>query len=198
METNSPARVPAGEGLAQAPAEHGSDADRSMAILRERALKLARKSTEEDRGEQTVELIEFVLGQERYALEVRYVREVYPLKDMTPIPCTPSFVLGMINVRGNVVSVMDVKEFFDLPRGELTDMSRVLILKNQFMEVGVLADQVLGERKIPVSEVNTGSAAVGRIRDNYVKGITRERLIVLDGENLLSDKGIVVHQEIAD
>jgi len=194
--------VPAGAPPASADVpETGSlqwSAEQKAKVLRERALKLARKTEEVGYEKETLKLIEFMLAHERYAVEVQYVREVYPLKDLTPVPCTPSFVLGIINVRGQVVSVMDLKDLLDLPKKEITDLFRVLIIQNQDMELGILADEVLGEQRISVDEIHSGLAVAGRIRADYVKGVTKDRLIVLDADKLLSDPTVIVHHEVGD
>jgi purine-binding chemotaxis protein CheW len=167
-------------------------------ILKERALKLAQKADEDRAAGESLDVIEFMLAHERYAIEVQFVREVYPLQDLTPVPCTPSFILGILNVRGKVISVTDVREFFDLPKKEITDMFRVLIVDNHSMELGVLADEIVGESKIPLTEIHSGMVNMGKLRADFVRGVTQDRLIVLDADKLLSDKTIVVHQEVGE
>ncbi len=167
-------------------------------ILRERARKLALRPVDTASEEDALNVIEFRLAHERYAVEVNYVREVYPLKDLTPVPCTPSFILGIMNVRGQVISVTDAREFFDLPKKEINDLFRVLILQSRDMELGVLADEVVGETKIPLSAIQGEMPSMGRIKEEYVRGVTKERLIVLNADKLLSDSTIVVHQEVGE
>jgi purine-binding chemotaxis protein CheW len=167
-------------------------------ILKERALKLARKPDSEDGEEETFELIQFMLAHEHYAIEMSYVREVYPLKDMTPVPCTPSFVLGIISLRGQVISVVDIKEFFDLPKTEINNDFRVIIVKNDDMEFGILADSVVGETKIPINRIQQDMPSLKGIRSHYVKGVTRERLILMNIDKLLSDESIIVHEEVGN
>ncbi|MFH0825662.1 MAG: chemotaxis protein CheW, partial [Pseudomonadota bacterium] len=123
------------EGLRPTGREEGDNqAARSLSreeknlILRERAKRIAQRPETEEGEAETIELIEFTLAHEHYAVEVGYVREVYPLRDMIPVPCTPSFIMGIINVRGQVVSVTDIRGFFDLPRKETGDGFRVLIM----------------------------------------------------------------------
>lgn len=167
-------------------------------ILKERARKLAMTPVDDAGEEDALNVIEFKLAHERYAVEVEYVREVYPLKDLTPVPCTPSFVLGIMNVRGQVISVADAREFFDLPKKEINDLFRVLIVQNRDMEMGILADEVIGETKISLSAIQGEMPSMGRIKEEYVRGVTKERLIILNADSLLSDPSIVVHQEIGD
>lgn len=173
-------------------------ADEKKRILRERALKLARKPEAEEAKGALLEVIEFGLADERYAIEVEFVREVCVLKDLTPVPCTPAFILGIINVRGQVISVTDVRDFFDLPKKEMTESTRVLILTNRTMELGILAESVVGQRKIPIEGIQSNMPALTGIREHYIKGVTSDRLVIISGDNLLSDDNIVVHQEVGD
>jgi purine-binding chemotaxis protein CheW len=195
-----PAPFSSGEDTALAPVSGISalSAEEKKRILRERAIKLARPPEQDDRSQQFLEVIEILLAHERYAVEVAYVREVYPLKDLTTVPCTPSFVLGIINVRGQIVSVTDVKQFFGLPKKEVTDQSKVLILQNHKMELGILADAVIGERKIPLSDIQSDMPSFIGVREQYVRGVTKDRLVVMNVDKFLCDDGIVVHQEVGD
>ncbi|MBI2998359.1 MAG: chemotaxis protein CheW, partial [Deltaproteobacteria bacterium] len=103
-----------------------------------------------------MEIVEFFLASEKYGVESSYVREIYPLKELTPVPCTPSFVLGIINVRGQILSVIDIKKFFDLPEKGLTDLNKVLILRNDRMEFGILADAVLSVNRASINDIQPG------------------------------------------
>ncbi|AFM22789.1 chemotaxis protein CheW [Desulfomonile tiedjei] len=165
-------------------------------ILKERARKLAQRAETQEKEEESLQIIEFMLAHERYGVDVEYVKEVYPLKDLTAIPCTPSFVLGIINVRGQVFSVVDIRDFFDLPKHEITASFRIIIVKNENMEFGILADSVIGEQKIPLNKIQVDMPSLKGIRSHYVKGVTSERLIIMDVEKLLSDESIIVHEEV--
>ncbi|MDA8325786.1 MAG: chemotaxis protein CheW [Nitrospiraceae bacterium] len=95
-------------------ADRAPDPGEKKNILRKRALALAKEPEAPDSGEH-IDVLEFLLARERYAVESSYVREVWPLKDLTPVPCTPPFVLGIIGVRGRILSVLDLKKFLNLP-----------------------------------------------------------------------------------
>ncbi|MBI4523302.1 MAG: purine-binding chemotaxis protein CheW [Deltaproteobacteria bacterium] len=165
-------------------------------ILQARAKELAREPEERKGAEDFLEIVEFVLATEQYGVESFYVREIYPLKELTPVPCTPPFVLGIINVRGQILSVMDIKKFFDLPENGLTDLNKVIILRADKMEFGILADMVLGVRSIPTREIQPALPTLTGIREDYLKGVTRARTVILDARKVLSDKKIVVHEEV--
>jgi purine-binding chemotaxis protein CheW len=166
-------------------------------ILHARAQALAREPLGEDVATESLEVLEFLLAYETYGIEMSYVRETLPLKDLTPVPCTPPFVLGLISVRSRIVSVIDIRKFFDLPGKGLTDLNRVIVVHDDGMEFGILADAVLGVRTVPLAEVQPSLPTLTGIREEYLKGVTKERMTILDGKKLLSDKNIVVHEEIS-
>jgi purine-binding chemotaxis protein CheW len=168
----------------------------SQRILRERARSLARIPSSGLAAESTLDLLEFRLAAERYGLETRYVHEVHPLRELTPLPCTPEFVLGIVNVRGRILPILDLKKFFQLPDQGLTDLHRIIHLRGNGMELGLLADVMVGVRRIPLERLQPSLPTLTGIRAEYLKGVTGERLVVLDLERLLSDPKIIVHDEV--
>lgn len=171
-------------------------AEEKKKVLKARAKKLAQEPVLIKAGETYLEVLEFLLAYERYAIETRYIREVYPMKELTVLPCTPSFLLGVINVRGQLLSVIDIKKFFDLPEKGLTNLNRVIIVKKDKMELGILSDEIIGVRNIPYDGLQLSLPTLSGIRAEYLKGVTSERLIVLDVEKLLTDKKIIVNEEV--
>src|SRR6266702_185259 len=167
-------------------------------ILKARAQALAREPRQEETAGGSLEVLEFLLAYERYGIEMSWVRETLPLRDLTPVPCTPPFVLGLINVRGQIMSVIDIKRFFDLPEKGLTDLNKVIIVHDGGMEFGILADAVCGVRTIPLVQLQPSLPTLTGVREEYLKGVTRERTVVLDGRKLLGDRKIIVHEEIGD
>lgn len=176
--------------------ERPLSAEERHEILKARAAALAREP--EDAGTETerLEIVEFLLSPERYGIESRYISEVYPLKDLTPLPCTPPFVLGIMNIRGQILSVLDIRKFFDLPEKGLSDLNKVIILQGSGMEFGILADAIVGTRRVPVAALQQSLPTLTDIRAEYLKGVTEERLVVLDGEKILTDGRIVVHEDV--
>ena len=167
-----------------------STADDKQRILAARAARLARPR---DSGEQgaTLPVVQFTIGCEQYAIEPMYVREVFRFRDLTRVPGVPPFVLGIINVRGRVVSLLDLRVFFDLPRQGLHDRSRAVILFWNEMEIGILIDAIDRAREVPVSSIEPALPALTGIRARYLKGITADRVVILDGRKLLTDKTLV-------
>lgn len=163
-------------------------------VLRARAQALARPADPARASEEFLEVLEFRLAQERYAIETQYVREVHPLKDLTPLPGTPPFILGIVNVRGRIVPVVDLKKFFELPEQGLTDLHRVILLEGSDLEVGLLADATVGVRSIPLDSLQSSLPTLTGIRRDYLKGVTSEHLVVLDVARILADPNIIVNQ----
>jgi purine-binding chemotaxis protein CheW len=172
-----------------------NSAEERKTILAKRAQKLAQKEKAQELRER-VEIVEFRLADERYAVECMYVREVYPLRDLTPIPGTPAFVMGIVSVRGEIISVVDLKKFFELPEKGLTDLTRVIILYNNEMQFGVLAEEVMGTISLPARDIHPPLPTLTGVRADYLKGVAKNRLIVLDAVKLLSDKKMIVNQEV--
>ena len=187
--TKCPARPDPGQAVSPPPQQWQS-------ILKARAQALA-QAPEQVAATECLEVVTFLLAYETYGIETAYVREVYPLKDLTPLPCTPPFVAGIVNVRGQVISVIDIKKFFDLPEKGLTDLNKVIILSDGVMEFGILADAVVDVRHIPLGEIQSGLPTLTGIREDYLRGVTAERLVILDAAKLLTDNNIIVHEEFA-
>jgi purine-binding chemotaxis protein CheW len=165
-------------------------------ILRARAHVLAQRTKPAPASGTLLEVLEFRLAQERYAVESRYVQEVHPLKDLTTLPCTPAFVLGIVNVRGRIVSVLDFKKFLDLPSKGLTDLHHLVLVRGKDFEVCVLADVIVGVRSIPVDSLQPSLPTLSGVRSDYLKGVTAERLVILDLKRILADPRIIVHDEV--
>ena len=165
-------------------------------ILKERAKTLAREPKAIERREDHLEIVEFLLASERYAVESSWVREVYPLKEITPLPGTPPFVLGIINVRGQIVSVVDLKKFFDLPPKGLSSLDKVIIVTDGRMEFGLLTDAVAGVREISPGGIQQALPTLTGVRAEYLKGVTADRLVILDVGKLLADPAMKICQSM--
>jgi len=165
-------------------------------ILKHRAKLLAEEQKEETKDESIVEVIEFLLSYERYGVESSFIKEVYSMKDFTPVPCTPNFVKGITNLRGEIISIVDIKKFFDLPDKGLTDLNRVLIVKKDKMKMGILADRILGVNVISINNIKTDLTSMKDKRSKYLRGITSNHLVILDIEKILTDPNFIVEEDV--
>lgn len=172
------------------------DAASTRKILKERAAELAKEPSSADCQKDAVIVIEFILANEKYAFELSFIQEIYPLKNLTKIPCTPNYVIGIINVRGQMISVVDLKPLFELSGQKITKAHKAILLHHENMNFGVLADEIIGTRKIKISEIQESLPTLNGVRDAYLKGVTTEGVAVLDARRLLSDGSIVVHEKV--
>ena len=164
-------------------------------VLAERARLLAREPDCSEEGE-SIDVVEFMLGDESYAFESSYVSEVYPLRDLTPLPCTPPFVLGIVNVRGQILSVIDLTQLLDLRNREPGEGAKIIILNAQGSRLGVLADRLIGVRSIRTDQIQTSLVTLTGLRAELLKGVHSEGLAIMDAAAIISDPRLVVNEEV--
>ncbi len=140
-------------------------------------------------------VVEFLLAPERYAVEQQFADEVMLLKDLTPIPGVPDFVAGITNIRGKILSVLNLKILLGITSKGITELNRIIILKNSKMEFGILTDSILGTRILPSGHLARKPETLQGPTSGYVKGITADGMILLDCERMLSAKAITINQK---
>ncbi len=171
-------------------------ADETMRVLEERARASAREPAREEAVGEDIEVLQFTLAHESYAVASEHVREVCPLEELTPLPCTPPFVLGIVNLRGEILSVVDIKKFFDLPDKGLTDLNKVIVLESENMSFCIVADAIGSVRSIRRTSIQPPLPTLTGIREDYLHGVTAERVVILDAEKLLSDEKLIVNERV--
>jgi purine-binding chemotaxis protein CheW len=166
-------------------------------ILRARALALAREVLGDPRPEDGRDVVAFVAAQERFAVEAACVREVCRLRDLTAVPCTPPHVCGIVNVRGQILTVLDLRRLLDLPERGLVDRQHVILVHGAGVESGLLADGTPTVQRIRAAEIRPVPITLAAARARYLTGITADGLALLDVPRLLGDANLVVNQEVA-
>jgi len=161
-------------------------------ILKIRAEQLAQKDTSREHRHNYLTVIEFRMNDEIYAIELTHIRAIHPLKDLTFIPGAPKFIKGIFNLRGEIISVVDLKHFFDLPDQKPGDSSQVIILSSGDMEFGILSDAILGVTEIEKSDMESSLPTFTGARLEYLKGVTGKGVAVLNDEKLIHDKQMVI------
>jgi purine-binding chemotaxis protein CheW len=146
--------------------------------------------------DEQVDILEFLLSGETYAIETSFIAETFPLVDFAPLFCTPPFVMGIINVRGRIVSIVDMRRFFDLPVAGLSNLNRVIVVRDGKMEFGILADSIIGMRSLPRRDLQASLPTLTGIREEFLVGVTADRLVLLDMGKILADRRLVVHEEV--
>lgn len=164
-------------------------------ILSERARALAQPLGAPATTDDRLQLLVIVLAKERYGIEIAHVEDVFPLRELTPVPCTPPLVLGVINHRGRVLPVLDLRRLFDLTGQGVAEGSRVAAVEIGGLRVGLYGDGVEGIVEVGVDEVSPASTILGGERQAFLRGVTRDLLGVLDLDALVRDPRIAVNDE---
>lgn len=162
-------------------------------ILENRARRLAVDPSPSKSQGPCLTVVEFRIAHEIYALPILRIRAIHPLRQLTWIPGVPDFIRGVINLRGEIISVVDLKVFFELPDGDFTRLSHVIILSSPEMEFGILADEILGVSEIAEHEIQPALPTLTGIREDYLKGVTGDGRVVLDDEKLRADPKMRIH-----
>lgn len=140
-------------------------------------------------------VVEFLLLPERYGIESHFISEVILLKELTPIPGVPSFVSGVTNVRGKIVSIVNLKTFLGLVTKGITELNKTILINYNGMEFGIIADAIIGIRSVDEKTLSPAPVTIQSDSAKFVKGITPDGMIILDGVHLLSETTIVVNQK---
>ncbi len=148
-------------------------------------------TAEVDANDSVLQLVTFRLKDESYGINVMKVQEVLRVTEIAPVPGAPPFVLGIINLRGNVVTVIDTRSRFGLPSAELDDSSRIVIIESEKQVVGILVDAVAEVVELNEGEVDAAPNVGNDESSRYIQGVaTRENglLILVDLNKLLTDE----------
>ncbi|MBX7200942.1 MAG: chemotaxis protein CheW [Rhodospirillaceae bacterium] len=168
--------------------------DRARKIMEARAKALARPQAESAAVED-LEAVVFSLARETYAIESRFVREVVLFTGFTPLPGVPAHVMGVTNLRGEILAVMDLRPFFNLTVQGVTDLARVIVLGEERPEFGVIADATAGHMSLARAGIKPASDVAG-LRSTFIAGVTASipggACMILDGGKLLADERFTV------
>ncbi len=185
-------------------------------IWERRAVELARVPVEEDESEH-IRLVLMRLGREIYGIEAHHVFAIRPAGRITYVPRVPEWVAGVVNMRGRILSVIDLRRFFGLPLVEperddgsesIEEMYHLVVVETPGMEVALLVSDVLTVEALPIGRMQDAVGTVRGLRAEYVRGVVTDlgqdtttgesgsMVVVLDLPALLADERLVVHEEV--
>lgn len=171
------------------------DSDKKI-ILKKRAKLLQQSEEEIVQGGEEINGLQFMLSNENYLIDSLFISEVIHVKAITPIPCTPSFILGMINLRGKILSVIDLNKYFNLPEKKVSDLNRLIVVKHKDIELCILTDDIIGNTIIELESLQKNVTTISDLPANCILGVTKDRLIVLNIKELLEDDRIIINEEV--
>ncbi|KMY54254.1 histidine kinase [Bacillus sp. FJAT-27231] len=138
--------------------------------------KMAKKQSE-----QTIQLATFKLGNEEYGLPVDQVKDIITVPELTPAMNSPFSIIGMMNLRGNIMPVMDLRRRLHLAEGQLTRKSRVIVTETAETPIGLLVDQVVQVMKVNKETTEKAATQENKPDDRYIQSVCNlgERLVIL-------------------
>ncbi|MDX1302331.1 MULTISPECIES: chemotaxis protein CheW [Photobacterium] len=141
--------------------------------------------------DEVLQWVTFQLEDETYGINVMQVREVLRYSEIAPVPGAPDYVVGIINLRGNVVTVIDTRSRFGLMQGEITDNTRIVIIEAEKQVIGILVDSVAEVVYLRGSEIDSTPSVGTEESAKFIQGVSNrdgELLILVDLNKLLSDE----------
>jgi purine-binding chemotaxis protein CheW len=164
------------------------------AIFARRAEALAAPGPDDCQEQETLEALVFALGRELYALPANQVHEVRSVGALTRLPGTPTFLAGLINVRGRIVPVVDLRPLLGMPTD--SQSTSVVLVAHRRGNIGLLVAGRPTVRPLSVAELTDPPAGpLSGIDPTCIRGITPGLVIVLDAERLLADPRLVIQHE---
>lgn len=141
-------------------------------------------------NDEVLQWVTFQLEEETYGINVMQVREVLRYSEIAPVPGAPDYVLGIINLRGNVVTVIDTRSRFGLMQGEISDNTRIIVIESERQVIGILVDSVAEVVYLRSSEIDTTPSVGTDESAKFIQGVSNrdgKLLILVDLNKLLSD-----------
>ncbi|MBV2090073.1 MAG: chemotaxis protein CheW [Candidatus Thiodiazotropha sp. (ex. Lucinisca nassula)] len=146
---------------------------------------------DESGGGPLIQFVTFILMDEVYGINVMQVQEVLRVTEIAPVPGAPSYVLGIVNLRGNVVTVIDTRKRFGLPSVEVSDNSRIVVIESDKQVVGILVDAVAEVVELREDEIDAAPNVGTEESSRYIQGVATQEgrlLILVDLNKLLTDE----------
>ncbi|WP_300173584.1 chemotaxis protein CheW [uncultured Aliivibrio sp.] len=141
-------------------------------------------------SDEVLQWVTFQLEEETYGINVMQVREVLRHTEIAPVPGAPDYVLGIINLRGNVVTVIDTRSRFGLMQGEISDNTRIIVIESERQVIGILVDSVAEVVYLRSSEIDTTPSVGTEESAKFIQGVSNREdklLILVDLNKLLSE-----------
>lgn len=157
-----------------------------QALLNQRARQYASSLPEDQDTIAAQAVLVFLLGTERYGIDVLHVKTVRRLERITPVPGVPPFYKGVVNIRGQIITVLDLRLFFNIAITRRDPPEELIILQTNNLEIGILAHRVQDILTLRPHEIEP----LEDIR--YARGMTHDRVILLDTTRLFDDERLIV------
>lgn len=141
-------------------------------------------------GDKVLQYVTFRLDDETYGIDVMQIQEVLRYTEIAPVPGAPDYVLGIINLRGNVVTVIDTRRRFGLADAEVTDSTRIVVMESDSQVMGILVDSVAEVVYLKANDIETAPNVGNEESARFIQGVCNrngELIILVEFEKMLSD-----------
>lgn len=135
--------------------------------------------------------ITFNLGEEIYAINIKFVREIIGIQKITHVPDMPNFIKGVLNLRGSVIPIIDVRIRFGMPTVEYNERTCIIVVTIEDSEIGLIVDEVAEVLDIPLNHMDSTPKTNKKAKNKYIQGIGKvgdNVIIVLGVANILSEE----------
>ncbi len=168
--------------------------DPGVKLMNERAAKLAAAQSTSKMNTNLMEVITFIAGGERCCLEACFVHEIIPFTDVTRVPGVPDFMVGVINLHGQLVALLDLRRVLGLKERQVAEGARVIVIGKEKIEFSILVDSVESVASLDVTALLEAPEFVSGIGRDYIRGVTSDAMTVFDGSQLIDDPRLFVNQ----
>ena len=165
-------------------------------------MKMTDASIEESEENGEAQFVVFQIGNEEFGIDIAHVREIIKVPQITKMPSTPSFIEGVLNLRGMITTVMDLRKRLDI-EGTDSNLARIIIVELGDASIGLVVDSVTEVLRLPSADVEPTPTFSTGVTTEYIKGVGKvgggedRLLILLDVSKILSEEEFSQLEEVA-
>jgi len=174
----------------------------SVEKFAKRALKLQKELRDESNSLNYQEdyFISFSLNEEIFCINLKFVREITKLKNvnLTKVPCVPDFIIGIINLRGDFITIIDIKKFLSIPKTDITEKTKIIVIRTENIQIGILVDDIFGIENIP-NEKLSHNIQTKYEKNNFTAAeimLNNKVMCVFDLKKFLEDERLFIEDAI--
>ena len=174
----------------------------SVEKFTKRALKLQKELRDESNSLNYQEdyFISFSLNEEIFCINLKFVREITKLKNvnLTKVPCVPDFIIGIINLRGDFITIIDIKKFLSIPKTDITEKTKIIVIRTENIQIGILVDDIFGIENIP-NEKLSHNVSTKYEKNNFTAAeimLNNKVMCVFDLKKFLEDERLFIEDAV--
>jgi len=177
---------------------------KSLEIFQRRAKELQNElnlSIEKEKT-QDKKFVTFLLNNEMYAISLQYIREFIKIVKLSVVPCVPEFYVGLSNLRGEFIPVLDIKGFLGISKTEITEKTKIIFVKTTKMQLGIIVDEVFDIINVPSDKINKSGGLIHQQLDKnkYIIGeiiLDNKTVInIFDVEKFMQDERLIIEEAV--